>query len=1275
MFWKGDKMNTCVLWNDGWRFSLFPYRTEYTQMKAAKKAAFLCVCLPHDWQIEDVSDLYADGSGWYIKTFDYEPEADNVVALRFEGVYMDSEIYVNGVLAFTWKYGYSTFEADITQYLRAGRNEIAVGVHVISPNTRWYSGSGIYRNVWLKTYPKAHILPDGIYVSAKPCPKTQMNECAAAADGNANADAPYTCDYEVNVCVECSGVGNDYSVCAAIYPDFPSESQTAAGGEQITLTVSDGEKIALNDFGSEKIALTDSGGENGDRKCSDINGSVENDDSESCDIIEPIEKGNSECRDINGSVECDVKNLYADYENRDLSLTRALRGSFILNNPRIWDPKDPALYHLEVSLVSPEGVTLQKETVQFGCRSLEFSPENGLSLNGRKIKLQGVCLHHDLGCLGSAFHKDAARRQLLLMRRLGANAIRTSHNMPAPELLQLTDELGFLVVDEAFDMWREVKTTYDYARFFDEWQKRDVTSWIIRDRNHPSVIMWSVGNEIHDMHAGKEGEDIVRMLKEEVERLDPYKNARVTFGSNYMPWEGAQNCADVVKIPGYNYGEKCYDAHHEKHPDWIIYGSETASTVQSRGIYKFPLSVSQLCDVDEQCSGLGNCTTSWGAPNSEFCLAAELDHPYSLGQFIWSGTDYIGEPTPYHTRNSYFGQLDTAGFFKDTASFYMAGWKDEPMMHLFPYWNFNPGQIVDVRVVTNCAYAELWVNGKSLGRKAVRTSDAPSARWSADYRVPFEKGMIEACVYDENGTELLRETRQSFGNPNAIAMDVYDGYMNACVPEESVCYKDGMMTAYTFSGMKKGLYFVEISTTDSNGCCVENANNRIAVSVSGDATLRGMDNGDSTDCDPYYTDNRRLFSGKLLAVIETTKDAAEFIVSAQEVLSIAAREIILTAGDSEKGIQLTPECDCIEVYVKIVPENAVLMPVEYTFSNETGIDIDFLQIEKIQGYLELSDEERSAGYAAKLRVRAKGDGHAYLRAFCRNGEKVAKVISSLDFEATGFGQLHFDPYEPVAGGLFNDCDGSVGNGNDHGAASMRDGRTLIGFKGVDFKKEGSDTMTLPIFELASEPVPIGVWIGHPDRGGRLLDTVVYHKESIWNTYQEETFVLPERIRGVVDLYFELHSKIHLKGFVFKKYERAYELLHGADADRVYGDQYTIEGNDIMGIGNNVTVQFDDLHFGNAGATKVRIFGHTANPKDTISLVYHKDGEQMRQVLEFVGEESVWDSSSSLDISSEMEAGGRFVCREFDLNPITGDTEIAFVFLPGAAFDLHSIQFC
>ena len=554
-------MNSRTLWNDNWYFAKTELGVKWED-RQIWEAKMQPVDLPHDWLIYDTKNLYEDSIGWYRKNFAYAPDKtgnDDRVILRFEGVYMDSEICVNGTKLGEWKYGYSTFDWDITDSLREGENEVALRVVFQSPNSRWYSGAGIYRNVWMICLPETHIPLDGIYTSSV---ETQKG-------------------YDLTIDTELKwGTDNgNYALEYCLYYTGDSKSSAETASREIFRV-----KQPL-DGGQEKTSVT-----------------------------------------------------------------------IPVDNPRKWDITDPYLYELQVCLWrdmlrengSAETIgnsasqrteqqpvretnsreLCQEEHLRIGFRTMQFDPVRGFLLNGRKVRLNGACDHHDLGALGAAFHKEAMRRKFELMRSMGVNAVRTSHNMPAVELMELADEMGFLIVSEAFDMWEMAKNPYDYARFFKEWMEKDVRSWIRRDRNHPSVIMWSIGNEIPDTHADAHGQEITRSLLAVVRKWDYRKVAPVTIGSNYMPWENAQKCADIVKVAGYNYAEKYYAEHHEKHPDWIIYGSETSSVVQSRGGYHFPLERANLIEADEQCSALGNSTTSWAAKNTKNCNYIARDTAY-----------------------------------------------------------------------------------------------------------------------------------------------------------------------------------------------------------------------------------------------------------------------------------------------------------------------------------------------------------------------------------------------------------------------------------------------------------------------------------------------------------------------------------------------------------------------------------------------------------------------------------------------------------------------
>ena len=514
------------------------------------KDCFVPVGLPHDWLIEQTNDLYENSAGWYRKNFLWNKTDGELVSLCFDGVYMDCQIYVNRRLAKEWKYGYSAFEVAMTPYLQNGNNEIIVCVRHQSPNSRWYSGAGIYRDVRLRSVWETHIPKNGIYVTAIKKQKDMWS---------LEIDTEVICKEETTL----------------VYTLF---------------------------------------------------------DEEECVVWDSREFLNSQ-RDI---IVHTVKTL--------------------VSNPQLWDICAPKRYCLKVGLWREE-MLLQEEAVWFGFRETAFDANKGFSLNGRHVKLKGVCEHHDLGCLGAAYNRTAMHRKFVMLQKMGVNAVRLSHNMPAADLMDLADEMGMLIVSEAFDMWERTKTDYDYGRFFKNWYQKDVASWIRRDRNHPSVIMWSVGNEIYDTHVDEGGQQIARALLLEVRKHDPKNHAPVTIGSNYMPWENAQKCADIIETVGYNYAENYYNPHHKIHPDWVIYGSETSSTVQSRGVYHFPYRRSVLAEEDLQCSALGNSTTSWGAKSSDelyYCRSATVI--FHAVNFCGVGLTILG--SQHHTTQKFLFWTD-----------------------------------------------------------------------------------------------------------------------------------------------------------------------------------------------------------------------------------------------------------------------------------------------------------------------------------------------------------------------------------------------------------------------------------------------------------------------------------------------------------------------------------------------------------------------------------------------------------------------------------------
>lgn len=1143
-------MNKTILFNDNWQFSRQPLHTTYQEM-TSRSVSLESVSLPHDWLIYDTQNLYENGEGWYVKYYEVTSLTNNhLTALRFEGVYMNTFLYINGREAGTWKYGYSTFEIDITEYLKEGTNEIMVQVVHESPNSRWYSGAGIYRNVWLKTYPGTHLVSDGIYISTN-----QVND-----------------QWTVDVTTEVS--------------HSPLTKNSLLQLQYI-----------LNDMEGNVIIS-----------------SLET--IEQTDTLEKADKYNT---------------------------------LFSVLNPKLWDIKTPVLHYLTVRLLK-DGAVLDEEIQEFGFRSISFDCNEGFFLNGSKVKLHGVCEHHDLGCLGAAVNKAALRRKFITLQEMGVNAIRTAHNMPAVELMELADEMGMLIVSEAFDMWERKKTTYDYARFFPEWAPIDVASWIRRDRNHPSVIMWSIGNEIYDTHADERGQEITKWLCDLVALHDPKKNAPCTIGSNYMPWENARKCADIVKLAGYNYAEKYYDLHHKEHPDWIIYGSETSSTVQSRGIYHFPLSQSVLSDDDEQCSSLGNSSTSWGAKSTERCIIDDRNASYSPGQFIWTGFDYIGEPTPYHTKNSYFGQIDTAGFKKDSFYIYQAEWtnyKEKPMIHIFPYWDFSSGQLIDVRVCSNAPKIELFFNNISQGSYDI--DHAHGDKLLGEWQLKYTKGTLRAVAYDENGTIIAEETKTSFGDAASIRL----------VPDKSSLLSNG-----------SDLIFVEISALDADHIPVENANNRVKVTVEGPGVLMGLDNGNSTDYDQYKGYSKRMFSGKLLAVISSTFQSGDIVIKAEadglesSSLTISSLPAPVIKGSCEpiafaqgkipketpirkleivcpQGNHLHQDMPSVEAYVTIYPESATYEDIQWRITNVAGIDSNIATL-------------KSNGKS--VTITALGDGIVYLRCMAKNGSDKVDLYSQMEFHITGLGSASLNPYEFISAGLHTFGTDNLTNGNERGMATARDGRSVIGFERIDFGDFGSDEIILPIFALDGEQFPIEIWEGNPDdENASLLTVVTYQKPSIWNVYQEETYKLPKRLKGITTLSFVLNRKIHLKGFYFTFINKAYHQLSILDYTSLYGDSFTQTDSAIEDIGNNVSIVFDHMNFGENSFKKLTLYGHSPLDKNTIQIRFQGKEGEVTQLIEF-------------------EHSKDYVERTFELAPVTGEQTVTFVFLPGCQFDFKWFRF-
>ncbi|MDY2848083.1 MAG: glycoside hydrolase family 2 TIM barrel-domain containing protein [Oscillospiraceae bacterium] len=1121
------------LFNDGWEFAL---AENNSVLADSADLDYKPVDIPHDWLIYDTYDLYKSNDGFYRKTFVIDDISSADYILYFDGVYMNSTVFINGEELYTQTHGYASFQVNISDHVQEGENRIDVIVRHQAPNSRWYSGAGIFRNVYLYKLSTVHINVDGVYIS--PNPDTG----------------------DIYISAELSGVSSIMPPMKLIYTALSEDGTAIARGEK------------------------------------DVTWSC-------CETV-----------------------IHAE-------------------NYKLWSLDEPNLYTLKTELIiAQDGTVLDCSEDSFGFRKIVFDPDNGFSLNGKEMKLKGVCLHHDLGCLGAAFNTAALERQLMLMKDMGVNSVRTSHNMPAPELMELCDRIGMLVDDEAFDMWELPKTEFDNARFFKDTAPNDVMKWVKRDRNHPCLIMWSIGNEIYDTHADDHGYEIAEMLKDNVRRYDYKKNAAVTIASNFIEWERSQRIGEMLGVSGYNYTERCYDEHHKKYPSTVIYGSETSSAVRSRGIYHFPADVPQLTHDDHQCSSLANSCVVWGKPAEEAWIL-DRDRKFCCGQYIWTGIDYIGEPTPYSTKNSYFGAVDTAGIPKDIYYFYQSVWtsfKDKPMIHLLPYWDYNDGQLIDVIAYTNAPSCELFVNGRSLGVTHIDHEKGDILH--AHSIVPYEAGYISAKAYDEKGNTIAEDIRYSFTDPVSVSAK----------PERAEIKADG-----------EDIVFVEISVTDKNDRPVENARNRVTVFVEGAGVLMGTDNGDSTDYDQYKTNSRRLFSGKAVAAIRSLTESGDIIVRVESE-GLQTAQVIIKAMPAEirEGISCNTYVECIENTNKEVPVRAIkacsdintltkdsptaevtykLLPENATFADISCEALKPGGIKTACGKAELKD--------GKVIVTGLGDGEFNLRMTCNNGSKYPQIISEIRFSCNGLGAAVRSPYG------FN-CANTFSSGSDelnfinNNAISGFGNSGFARYDNFDFGRAGSSEVILHMGHNTNKDIPVRLYAEQPER--TLIGDIMFPDNKLWEGFAPMSFKLSRTVRGMQDIVFEIDGNLTFGGFEFVPNDEAVSEILPVYNDELYGDDYTIEGERIVNIGNNVVIGFNGIDFGE-GVTRITITGRTDNVLNSIQLRTVKDGVQKTRLLEF-------------------KNSPEYAPRTFEIEPLTGVNDVSFVFLPGSKFDFESFRF-
>lgn len=528
-----------------------------------------------------------------------------------------------------------------------------------------------------------------------------------------------------------------------------------------------------------------------------------------------------------------------------------------VSNPHLWSPETPYLY-TAVSQLYVGDILKDEITTKFGIREIKYEPNKGFSLNGEVRKFKGVCLHHDLGPIGTAVNKAALRRQLRILKDMGCNAIRSSHNMPSMEQLELCDEMGFMFLAESFDEWAKPKVKNGYHRFFDTDAEKDIVNLVQATRNHPSIVMWSSGNEVPDQH-GAEGVKRAKWLQDIFHREDPTRP--VTVGMDQVKATMASGFGALLDIPGLNYRVHLYEEAFEKFPQGFILGSETASTVSSRGIYKFPVvkaQSKQYTDFQSSSYDLEYCSWS-NLPDDDFVL--QDDKPWVIGEFVWTGFDYLGEPTPYDekwpSRSSYFGINDLAGLPKDRFYLYRSRWNtNDKTLHILPHWNWEgrEGQTTPVFVYTNYESAELFVNGKSMGIEKKNNATSQNRYRLMWMDVKYEPGTIKVVAFDKEGNPIAEKEIHTAGKPYKIVLE----------PDTTNLEANG-----------EDLAFVTVSVVDKEGNPCPTATQQLNFSVTGKGTYRAACNGDATSLELFHLPTMKLFSGKLVVLVQSTSESGE----------------------------------------------------------------------------------------------------------------------------------------------------------------------------------------------------------------------------------------------------------------------------------------------------------------------------------------------------------------------------------------------------------------
>ncbi|MDI1335639.1 MAG: glycoside hydrolase family 2 TIM barrel-domain containing protein [Lacunisphaera sp.] len=770
--------------------------------------------LPHDWGIEgpfqqelsgDTGKLPWFGVGWYRKKFTAPAAPGRQAYLELDGAMAYAMVWCNGQFAGGWPYGYSSWRADLTPYLKPGEdNVIAIRLDNPRESSRWYPGGGIYRNVWLLQASPVAIAQWGVFVTTP-----QVSPDSATVDVNVTLDNKTIAAADATVAVRL----------------FAADAEGRPTGEPVATSA------------AQRVRL------------------------------EPGRQGN---------VAHTVK----------------------VAAPKLWSLKERNRYVAETTVLQ-SGIEIDRVTAPFGIRTIAFTVNRGFLLNGERVPLNGVCDHHDLGALGAAINFRALERQLEILQTMGCNAIRTSHNPPAPELLELCDRMGFVVMDEAFDCWRYSKRRDDYSRVFTDWHEKDLTALVRRDRNHPSVVLWSIGNEVREQYE-PDGWKTAAHLAAIVRGEDRTRGITSAYNNTASGYNGMQTVVDLV---GFNYKPDEYARLRSIHPQLPVMGSETSSCVSSRGEYFFPVTDDKLQGrADFQVSSYDLYAPRWAfPPDVEF---KGLDSaPYAAGEFVWTGFDYLGEPTPYNSdvtnllnfsdpaekakmqkeldalgkirvpsRSSYFGIIDLAGFPKDRYYIYQARWRpDLPMAHLLPHWTWpeRAGQVTPVHVYSSGDEAELFLNGQSLGRKK-RGPQEYRFQWDS---VVYQPGELRVVTY-KKGAKWAEAVQRTAGPAARLVL----------AADRATVRADG-----------RDLSFVTVTVTDKDGLMAPRAGNALKFTLTGPGEIIATDNGDATSFESFQSPERKAYNGLALVVIRTKAGEPGALTLHAESAGLASAEIKLTS--------------------------------------------------------------------------------------------------------------------------------------------------------------------------------------------------------------------------------------------------------------------------------------------------------------------------------------------------------------------------------------------